>query len=112
MAFKRQHARFISPLTTSQTVHSRRHVSLLSPDNVIGEKPQSNVDESKAGVTSGDSQETSQPKSLDGIKERYKLCAAEDASNSTSKYQVLFNDDGVFFFGNNGKRPRSRRNVL
>lgn len=113
MASKRQYARSTLLWTASQAVHSRRHASQLSAENVHGEETQANDDSSNASVQPKGARKIRYILGSDALHKKYEMSAAEDFSNGISRYQVLFNDHGLWFSDKEGQPLiKLRRNIL
>lgn len=112
MASRHRPARSTLSCTTSQTVHPRRHSSQFYPDGVDEERPHSYDDQSRFRVVAASARRPPQTVGFDELNGKYVMHEVEDATDGTSKYQLLFNDFGFFFMNQEGERIMSRRNVL
>lgn len=93
-------------------MHSRRYASQLSPESVHEEKPQTNASISQASVHVARSRKQRYILGGDQLCKKFAMSAAEDFTNGVSKYQVLFDDFGLWFADNEGNPAQTRRNVL
>lgn len=103
----------VSPVSPDEfAVSLDPEASQVPPRKAHKKKPHIKVDDTTTSVRSASPRKTDNKMGSDDLNKRYGVNAAEDFSNGVSKYQVLFNEFGLWFSDKDGQPLVSRRNVL